>query len=643
MMNKAGRVARTWCRLATAIAWTALAWTIACIGAERCEAQELWEFSPYRVRVWVAPGPHAMLTPALREEIARTFTQRAELTFGAAWEVTTEAPPSDFAVEAAVRLDSLSVAQLVDRAKLAPPKKTKRPAESAGASAAAGEGTGAASGSEPAGQGATPGSGAVTGEASEAKPPGEAKPDAANTPPASAAGEPGVVLNPETPAAEGAKPEPPKLDPLTQSLRELFQEDKLFVISVLPSGGDWLLRCRELDCRSRAWGEIQERRVGDLGLVPSTAWDLVRATFRPVARLESAKDKEALWRIRAGGLVVRDDSPLLPAPDSMWRPYVRLNDRVGEPRMGVVPPIPWTIGVAKGREGTLLKTEIHTGVRNTLTARTTSRTQRFALQVRPTGKTTLLTLRSTDKNVETMSGYDVLVKDPRSEETAPLGRTDWRGTMTVPATDYPLRVVYLKNGSQLLARLPLIPGLEATMIADLNADDRRLQVEGYNAGLQGKIMDLVARRAIMASRVKKRANEGKIDEAVKLLEEYKALPTKEELTRQIDLAQVKLTSPNKRTQDKIDKMFNDSRKLLDKFVTSKQLRELEAELGVQAGASASLGGGRGPAPPAPAPAPKAGDGRAAGAPPPQPTTPPGVPGAPPMGVPMGVPGVPMPR
>jgi len=563
-------------RTARQVAWLVLALVVSSGGASAA-AQELWEFSPYRIRVWLAPAPHAMMTPGLRDEVARTLESRAEAEFGSAWEITSEEPPPEFFAEASLRLESLAVAQLVDRAQLTPPKKP-RVAPAAAAEPAKPE----AASSEP-------------------------KPDAPAETPA------------ETPSSTST---PKRVDSTTQSLRELFQEDKLFVVSIVPNTGDWIIRCRELDCRSRAWSAIQERRISDLSMVAVTIWDVIQDTFRPVARLESAKDKTASWRLRAGGLVVREDCPLFPAVDSLWRPYIRLNDRLGEPRLGVVPPLPWTFAVAKSREGTLLTTEVHTGVRNALLGRTTSRTQRFALQVRPVTDSTVLNLRSTDKTAETMSGYDVLAKDPRSEDTQPMGRTDWRGSMLIPAADYPLRVLYIKNGNQLLARLPMIPGLEPTLTADLAGDDRRLQAEGFVTGMQGKIMDLVARRAIVATRIKKRANEGRLDEAAKLLEEFRALPSKEDITRQLDQTQIKLTSPNKRVQDKIDRLFNDTRKLLDKFVLSNQLRQLEAEVG-------GLGGGGPAASPAAnvqpkPPAPKSGDGRAAGVPMP-PQTPPQTP------------------
>lgn len=609
-------------------------------GASTACAQELWEFSPYRIRVWLAPAPHSMLTPQVMDEVSRTLHTRAEASYEAAWQLTVEAPPEEFRAEAAMRLPQLEVSQLVARAQLTPVKKSRaRPpsAENAESKSAAPTSSGEAAPTADAKGGAAP---AASGSTAPTPPAGESATSVAASDPAAGKPADGTAA-----AADDASAK--RVDPTTSLMRELLADDKLFVVSVVPQGGDWLLTCRELDCRSRAWGAIQQRRVPDLALAPATAWELIQATFRPIARLETAKDKEAKWRLRAGGLVIREGSPLVPAVESMWRPYIRMNDRFGEPRTGVVPPLPWTFAIAKSREGTLLTTEVHTGVRNALLGRTTSRTQRFALQVRPTGTQTMLQLRSTDKTAETMSGYDVLAKDPRAEETKPLGRTDWRGAMMIPSSDYPLRVLYLKNGNQLLARLPMIPGLEPTLIADLAGDDRRLQVEGFIAGMQGKIMDLVARRAIVSQRIKRRANEGKLDEAAKLLDEFRALTTKEELTRQIDQAQVKFTSPNKRVQDKINKLFEDTRKLLDKFVKGGQLRDLETEVGGQAAAAGAAGtGGGGDSKPTP-PAPKPGDGRAAGTPTAPPANPPtapaqpgtGAPPQPPTGAPTQPPGV----
>ena len=46
----------------------------------------------------------------------------------------------------------------------------------------------------------------------------------------------------------------------------------------------------------------------------------------------------------------------------------------------------------------------------------------------------------------------------------------------------------------MLARLPLVPGLEPRMTAELRGDDRRLDAEGFLVGIEQELFDLAGRR-----------------------------------------------------------------------------------------------------------------------------------------------------
>ena len=66
-----------------------------------------------------------------------------------------------------------------------------------------------------------------------------------------------------------------------------------------------------------------------------------------------------------------------------------------------------------------------------------------------------------------MTGYEVFVKGIEDKPTELLGVTDWRGSIEVPRGDVPVRTLYVKNGNQLLARLPLVFMLRWRSIADV--------------------------------------------------------------------------------------------------------------------------------------------------------------------------------
>ncbi|MCA9121461.1 MAG: hypothetical protein H6822_16150 [Planctomycetaceae bacterium] len=166
-----------------------------------------------------------------------------------------------------------------------------------------------------------------------------------------------------------------------------------------------------------------------------------------------------------------------------------------------------------------------------------------------------------------------------------LGRTDWNGTLEIGQSDTLLRIIYLKNGAQLLARLPMVPGLEPLLVASVPDDAPRLQAEGFVKGLQGQLMDLEAQREILKARFMLRIEEAtalsgdekveKLKEAQTLLEEIKQLPTRNDLVRQLDAQQGKqIISPVKSVQSRIDQLYAKMREALGKYLSPSLVNSL---------------------------------------------------------------------
>lgn len=563
---------------------------------------ETWEYSPYRIQVWLAIEDTPDLSPNVRREIQRILLERTELVFGGAWQLTVSPPPAPFATEMIYRLESVPVADLVELAKLgkiAAPKKQ-------------------------------PVSSPDSGTAADAKP-AEAKPAEAKSAEAeSSAAKPADAQpadgKPADAPKDSAAESVPEVDPVTVQLRQAFASEKVIVVSVTRQFDHWRIQSRELDCRARVWGPLLEITVRDPALLASEATSAAHGVFAPVARTESVQEsKTAVLRLRAAGLARNDESPILVGRESIIQPYVRYNDRYGEPKAGGVQTLPWTTLVVTERNGSGLNCDIHSGGRVALSGKTSSRIDRFSIVQRRTFESTKLRLRTLDKNPQPLSGYDIYAKDPRSEDTVLIGRTDWQGTMEIPPTDYPLRLVYVKNGGSLLARLPIAPGVQPTLQVDLQSDDKRLQAEGFLLGVQGALTDLVAQRELTIKRLRNKLVEANTAEAEKLLTEFKALPTRDDLQKLIDQNQPRIRSPQPKIQAKIDKQFEDTRKLLFKFVDPAVTARLEAEL--KGGRAADPAQGTAQATPQAPPggAPASSDPRAAGASGSQPPVPPSSP------------------
>ena len=132
--------------------------------------------------------------------------------------------------------------------------------------------------------------------------------------------------------------------------------------------------------------------------------------------------------------------------------------------------------------------------------------------------------------------------------------------------------------------------LEQTARA-LQSEGIRLEAEGIVVGFQQAFIDLIARRKLYISRARKAVDDGKFDEARQHLEELKKLGSYAELTQTLRMAKQKVVSTDPRTQAKINKLFSDTQKVVDKFFNDAEIEELTLEINRAASHPAPTGGG----------------------------------------------------
>jgi hypothetical protein len=283
-------------------------------------------------------------------------------------------------------------------------------------------------------------------------------------------------------------------------------------------------------------------------------------------------------RIRAGGLITSETCPAHVRESDILQPVVRRNDRLGEPLEGGAQVVPWSFLTITGREGTTLKCQIHSGMPSLLQVRASARTVKLALVGKPLWEHTELQLRTRGDPPQPLAGYEIHAKNPVTEKSTRIGRSDWRGVISIPRADMPLEVLYVRNGAQLLARLPIVPGLNAHLVAEVRNDDRRLEAEGYLKGVQSNIMDLVARRELYISRFRRHLKQKELDPARALLEQFRTLSNRSDLLRELTQQEQRFASPDPREQTKIDQLFKDMRQLLSRFLDPGTANQLAAEL-----------------------------------------------------------------
>ncbi len=140
-------------------------------------------------------------------------------------------------------------------------------------------------------------------------------------------------------------------------------------------------------------------------------------------------------------------------------------------------------------------------------------------------------------------------------------------------------MLYVKGGGILLAKLPMVPGLEPTAVAEVADEDVRLALEGYLNALNDTVVDLVARREILIARTRNRITTGNLEAAEKFYDELRRLPTREQITFAINAEISRNPTKDAAVKAKIKTLADKIQKdVVDKFLDSRNLDTLRTEL-----------------------------------------------------------------
>lgn len=362
--------------------------------------------------------------------------------------------------------------------------------------------------------------------------------------------------------------------PVAQLVSETIERnDKLFIVHVSTERLPWTVSVVELDCLMRQFSSVHRLQVVAPAQLASVIGQAVTEVFSPLVRIEDAGQKTATGRLRAAGLITDEDSPATIRPGDFLVPMMRRDDRNGNPI--AIGPLSWAYLLVKEVDGSSLKMDYHAGKTGGLQGRQNKRTFRTAARVRPFGDSTVIRLHAQRDPNSPLVGYELYERQLDSPEMTFVGRTDWDGRIRIEKTDTVMRLLYVKNGGAVLARLPVVPGQTELEIADLVGDDQRLRAEAYIRGTQNAIVDLVAIRQLFAARIRMRLEKGQLAEAKELLEALRKEPTYEKIAADMGRKLTQLKGRNASEQARIDRMFAQTREMLVKNISPGLLREIE--------------------------------------------------------------------
>jgi hypothetical protein len=313
----------------------------------------------------------------------------------------------------------------------------------------------------------------------------------------------------------------------------------------------------------------------------------------PITRIENVLDNNVRVRVRAVGIAriaerqedgqwrMQDNtgSPVWIDDHEILMPVVLRKDRRGN--LEGIRTLEWTFLSIVDRSGPNLDCTTHAMRRAPLGGRTGGRTERLALCVRAPDRQTVLKLVSNDSEQRPLPDLEIYSRAPdlpSDAESEFLGKTDWRGEIVIPPNEDSIRLLYVKSGQRGLARVPLVPGLYENQMTSMPDDERRLYAEGVTQGLFNELLDNVARRQLLAERIRIALQKADVEKAGELLGELRDVPDARKFSVRLNVEKQRLLSGDDRQQEFINGYFQQLEQAASQFLNPVQEGELARQI-----------------------------------------------------------------
>ncbi|HET6424308.1 MAG TPA: hypothetical protein VFG20_11530 [Planctomycetaceae bacterium] len=319
-------------------------------------------------------------------------------------------------------------------------------------------------------------------------------------------------------------------------------------------------------------------------LIAVAVWDL----FRPRGHWQKIDDGQARLTVQAGGLGLEAGLPPLVQPGEIFAPWIVMRKR--DQSVERIVPQPWTYFIAETLTEGRGTARIVSGIRNPLGLKPRGRVEFLAVAARSSWPETEFTFRRQSSPPEVLAAHEVQWhrdEFPLDEEHPPeLQRqlTDRFGRVTLKRdAESRLQWLSISSGSQLLARLPVVPGEESHREVMLPDDSLRLQVEGQLQLVQSDLLSFVATRTALMAIARasaKKADWATVDSRLKHLD---ALPTPQSFLDRVTAIRVTAVNRARERRDRtseqrILRMTDDTAELVKRYLTDEKIVLLKEEL-----------------------------------------------------------------
>lgn len=387
--------------------------------------------------------------------------------------------------------------------------------------------------------------------------------------------------------------------------------DKLITVLISEGGAGFSVRAVECDPLLEIVGEPLRLPEAPLEGIGDAAFAAVVEVFSPVALFEVERgrksDGNAKLSFRGSGLPGRPGQPRWATAGRVLLPVLRRTDREGRVVEDGILAAPWTYFLLTGETAADLKAagegkpesqrpglgpaagattsrderlvaRVYSHTKQPFGTRRRGRVEQYALLLRPLDARTRVRLHVRDRPDEPLVGYEVYVQDGDEDKRTLLGSTDSNGVIEVRKGASPMQIVFVKSGSQVVAKAPTPVGFVPMIEIPLRDERERLNAEAKLALLREELIDLIAQRSILAARIRNAISAEDWEAAAQLLQKLESKPGESQLSRKLDRLRQRATSSDQVVQQRIDKQFADTAIVVGAFLAPEQVAALRREL-----------------------------------------------------------------
>lgn len=393
------------------------------------------------------------------------------------------------------------------------------------------------------------------------------------------------------------------------TLEQSFPADvqKVYLLYLDASGAAIQSAGREWDVPVRQLGPLTTRAVRDRRDVSESLLALVNELFRPVAEIERTRSGTTTLCARGGRFHPPDPRWQPLPPEKLFEAYYCFLDK--DQAIERVQQVPWTY-VAAGQmvddgrsDGT-----VTSGLRAPLGTRR-NRVQTLALGINGRGAGTKLTLmtraparkllagvavelspvpnppRDTERPQREQSQDDQSDQEP-ADARNPRQVTDRNGNVSISAASvsdgHPIWLL-VHSGPVLLARVPFVPGLRSAETLELPDDSLRLEVEGDIALVQARLVDTVARRAVLMALARNRAKASEWEAMDGALKELREMRQAASFVSEIGVIRIRAVKAararrDSSTEQRVQKLCGETLELVTNYLDEEKFAEFLNDL-----------------------------------------------------------------